>query len=1283
MKRINLKESLLQIDKQTDFKYTLTDLYEACMLEDDDKKKLVQYVEDKDIPAMSAMLSNAAGVMSENVADDLSDDEVTLVEDDTMSLYRAANLEDIEYIMSYEMPDCIVYNGDAEGEYRCAYHNGTSVEVKFNPDAPGYVYTIDGEGPYETRSDETVKSDILRALDRKVWKEAFPEKESLDEAVNPYAGTKVYRIAQEYGFEDDTNLMKKISDDSEFQGLCAKYKDLLWSAPRAVKEIVDKYITQDKSNMIDESFKPGDVVYVKPSKKTGRVVSVNGDNVEVEVQGGNDPDRKDTYYKNDLELQDSVEEGWNPDMTDCPSCGDISFDSKKGRCTRCSYRESWFDDEDEESEYEFVSRKYVTDSDGFQTEYTWYKAPDGLNVFVFGDSDFYRPEDGNFDYEEESDHIAQQWFDSYVGFGDDDEDWVIDEGIGAVLGDLAGRAVGDTWQGVKNFAKGVKDTAKDIKTTFNTSDTVAKVKDGVRSLKGAKNVDDVKNEYQRRQEKRRTNRDTKKGVTKATGDPQDWKYVVDGKRMKYDDFMKLSVKDREKLNKEQKIKVYDVLGKQKDYSADLVERYLSEDSDAEVFYNFLDARGRSVEDMEEVEVTDDAQAIMAGKSNPQVITVTKFINGSNKPDEVLWERESDKWYVSRYIGGAEYEPAEGGYYYETLTLDDSLEFPTKEEAIEALKEIAAEYDEGELVYQDDVEARFKFGKYIGDTEELHVEREPGVHASGKQVYEALEDHEYARVDGRKLQEEFEQKSVAGEEDDELYPVNESANGLGLPVPKGWTLDTSKEENSQYNYYSDNIFASVSIYNSFDNPKQLRFITSIMDLDNPENSKNIETYTEVSDVERDWDYALLQAIYSADKIISSMRSPLNESNNDRVRHYEDMLNKCQSWEEVHDISTQIKTDPKISTDDEYNLRFEIARNFERFNESKSIDEDLSSITSLADDCGKNTFKKSARDVRFTFEDEQSASKFMNKLKEKNIHYDELPKGIIKVSKASVLDESESINESIKYPNGMSVSDIDLDKALDYQYGTDRDKNNSTYSDEEKQRAVNYWMDKTDPRPDGKSYMEEAVAPDYSPKQTGTAYKVFRVKNGKLYPPMVANPGGADTPVGVWLTAEEGEFAGVSKTGRPQVKSIGSGTLSYRPGWHLGDIPRASQFDRTNKETGEKEFPKDFVWAECDYVMDVDYQPESDEQGYMRMGKDGKPYRSDKYQHSLAGLPKLPKDGYYKYRTNPRPDTVPWVITGAIRVNKLLSDAEVNSILQSKGIEPIHRQGGDKTLAELGL
>ena len=39
-----------------------------------------------------------------------------------------------------------------------------------------------------------------------------------------------------------------------------------------------------------------------------------------------------------------------------------------------------------------------------------------------------------------------------------------------------------------------------------------------------------------------------------------------------------------------------------------------------------------------------------------------------------------------------------------------------------------------------------------------------------------------------------------------------------------------------------------------------------------------------------------------------------------------------------------------------------------------------------------------------------------------------------------------------------------------------------------------------------------------------YKVFYRKDGKLYPPMVANQGGEDTPVGVWLDADEGVRAG---------------------------------------------------------------------------------------------------------------------------------------------------------------
>lgn len=210
---------------------------------------------------------------------------------------------------------------------------------------------------------------------------------------------------------------------------------------------------------------------------------------------------------------------------------------------------------------------------------------------------------------------------------------------------------------------------------------------------------------------------------------------------------------------------------------------------------------------------------------------------------------------------------------------------------------------------------------------------------------------------------------------------------------------------------------------------------------------------------------------------------------------------------------------------------------------------------------------------------------------------------------------------------------------------------------------------------------SIREEAPPKKTILGYKVFVVKDGKLYPPMVANPNAEDTPVGVWLNADIGERAPDSKTGRMQVKAGGKGTqggsgsLAFRPGWHLGEVPVASQFDRLNPETGKKElFPSNFVWAECLVAADIDYQEEAMSYGYTKSGK---------FQHSLAGLPKLPVDGYYKYRTNPRPDTVPWLITGAMKVNRILSDSDVAQILESKGITPPKRQGGEKTLEQLGL
>lgn len=193
---------------------------------------------------------------------------------------------------------------------------------------------------------------------------------------------------------------------------------------------------------------------------------------------------------------------------------------------------------------------------------------------------------------------------------------------------------------------------------------------------------------------------------------------------------------------------------------------------------------------------------------------------------------------------------------------------------------------------------------------------------------------------------------------------------------------------------------------------------------------------------------------------------------------------------------------------------------------------------------------------------------------------------------------------------------------------------------------------------------------APKNTGIGYKVFyRGKDGKLYPPMVANPNGADTPIGVWLNADAAPISGESKTGRPQVKAGGKGTqggsgqLAYRPGWHLGEIPYALQFNRKDEKGDKTLFPKDFVWAEVEYAADVNYQQEAEKEGVTENGK---------YRHSYAGLKHIPTDGYYRYRTNPNPETDPWIITGAMKVNRVLTNEEVDALVLQAGREPQQRE-----------
>lgn len=191
-------------------------------------------------------------------------------------------------------------------------------------------------------------------------------------------------------------------------------------------------------------------------------------------------------------------------------------------------------------------------------------------------------------------------------------------------------------------------------------------------------------------------------------------------------------------------------------------------------------------------------------------------------------------------------------------------------------------------------------------------------------------------------------------------------------------------------------------------------------------------------------------------------------------------------------------------------------------------------------------------------------------------------------------------------------------------------------------------------------EEAATPQNSVK----AYKLFRKKqDGKIYPLYVH----ADRPIpfGKWLAAEEGQEAKASKTGRRKVKSS-LGPLAYRPGWHAGEVPVATHIGGVSSgEAGaDPDYRKpDEVWAEVEYPNDVDWQSEANKRA--EITKAGHPNLATAHITD-----QVPHNGFYRYKTNSNM-TGNWMISGGMKVNRLLHDDEVKALNARAGLADLPR------------
>lgn len=200
---------------------------------------------------------------------------------------------------------------------------------------------------------------------------------------------------------------------------------------------------------------------------------------------------------------------------------------------------------------------------------------------------------------------------------------------------------------------------------------------------------------------------------------------------------------------------------------------------------------------------------------------------------------------------------------------------------------------------------------------------------------------------------------------------------------------------------------------------------------------------------------------------------------------------------------------------------------------------------------------------------------------------------------------------------------------------------------------------------KELLSIARKEEYSPNKKVKAYKLFRVNKrnpGELFPLFVNSD--MAVPVGYWVKAAIGEQAPSSKVGSKQVKSK-LGPLAFRPGWHSGDIPVATHIgEKSNKsDVAPSIRPENQVWAEVEVADDFNWQ----EEALNRADKN----KNGKINPRTAHITdRLPDEGHYKYKTNSNM-TGSWIISGEMKILRVLSDDEVKSINDKNNISDLKR------------
>ena len=190
------------------------------------------------------------------------------------------------------------------------------------------------------------------------------------------------------------------------------------------------------------------------------------------------------------------------------------------------------------------------------------------------------------------------------------------------------------------------------------------------------------------------------------------------------------------------------------------------------------------------------------------------------------------------------------------------------------------------------------------------------------------------------------------------------------------------------------------------------------------------------------------------------------------------------------------------------------------------------------------------------------------------------------------------------------------------------------------------------------------------QTATIPFNFTAPNGKQYVPSKKWDGSAGTGDSIAIPDQATRDMLIEQGYLPQgSKAEKIKAVALRPGWHSGEFPVATHIGPVEIVMGQKMKTRgrNQVWAEVEVPDDVDLQSVADSRA--SIVKSG-PRKGQINRAEAQITDELPMGGSYKYQQGQARDGN-WIISGQMRVTRVLDDAEVKAINEAAGMQDLPR------------